>query len=221
MSNRELSPAQTLAFFRSVILSGEKWTDACQQAYDAAIVALVDGAPAQPATHTLGSAIVARLNDEIAARDRQIAELSGTVRTSLSSGTVAPSGEGAGEAVREAVQYAVANALSEAHIGEPLDGPDCWSVEGRQRLLDKAADLIRPLATPPVPSEDTRIVDALRDLPHLMLTQGHPKFGIECSMVNATHEVTVINQPSPILAILNARAQLDTARQATTGGKDE
>jgi len=43
MSERELelTPSQTLAFFASVIKSGEPWTATCQKAYDEAQAALL------------------------------------------------------------------------------------------------------------------------------------------------------------------------------------
>lgn len=36
----KLTPKQTLAFFASVIKSGEPWTGTCQKAYDEAMAAL-------------------------------------------------------------------------------------------------------------------------------------------------------------------------------------
>ena len=40
-----LTPWQTLAFFASVIKSGEPWTGTCQKAYDEAMVALCASPP--------------------------------------------------------------------------------------------------------------------------------------------------------------------------------
>ena len=44
MPRSELTTAQALAFFASVIKSGEPWTETCQRTYDAALARLVDGA---------------------------------------------------------------------------------------------------------------------------------------------------------------------------------
>ena len=45
----ELTASQALAFFRSAILSGERWTDSCERIYIAALEQLIDVADAAPA----------------------------------------------------------------------------------------------------------------------------------------------------------------------------
>lgn len=50
----------------------------------------------------------------------------------------------------------------------------------------------------------TALEDALHKLPDLLLTQGHPEFGVECTACDEQHDATVINQPDAVTAILNA-----------------
>jgi hypothetical protein len=62
--------------------------------------------------------------------------------------------------------------------------------------------------------EDASVAKALDGLSDLTLTQGHPEFGIECTAMIGDRYETVINQPSPTQAIINARQALDAARRA-------
>jgi hypothetical protein len=64
-----------------------------------------------------------------------------------------------------------------------------------------------------------KLAAALEGLSDCTLTQGHPEFGIECTVVKNGYDATVINQPSPIAAILNARAALDALTRPTEGAK--
>lgn len=50
---------------------------------------------------------------------------------------------------------------------------------------------------------------ALKDVGYLLLTTGHPEFGIECTISGQNDWVTVVNQPDEISAIIEARRKYD------------
>ena len=92
---------------------------------------------------------------------------------------------------------------------------------GREYLGDRArgatiGDLRALLAL--VDAREGEDLDAaLAGLTDLTLTQGDPTFGIECTAAIGDVYETVVNQPSPREAIINARKAVDAAR---TGGSD-
>jgi hypothetical protein len=63
------------------------------------------------------------------------------------------------------------------------------------------------------------LAEALEGVEHLLLTTGHPEFGIECSITIGEDYATVINQPDEVTAIIAARRELDYQRIVDDGLK--
>jgi hypothetical protein len=63
------------------------------------------------------------------------------------------------------------------------------------------------------------LAEALEGVEHLLLTTGHPEFGIECSITIGDDYVTVINQPDELTAIIAARRELDYQKIVDDGLK--
>ena len=63
------------------------------------------------------------------------------------------------------------------------------------------------------------LAEALEGVEHLILTTGHPEFGIECTMVIGDTDATVINQPDELTAIIAARRELDYLKIVEDGMK--
>ena len=63
------------------------------------------------------------------------------------------------------------------------------------------------------------LVEALTGVEHLLLTTGHPEYGIECTITIGEDYATVINQPDEVMAIINARRELDYQKITDEGLK--
>lgn len=61
---------------------------------------------------------------------------------------------------------------------------------------------------------------ALKDVGYLLLTTGHPEFGIECTISGQNDWVTVVNQPDEISAIIEARRKYDAGEYVEQEGRD-
>lgn len=57
------------------------------------------------------------------------------------------------------------------------------------------------------------LVEALAGASDLWLTQGHPEYGIECTITVGGEFVTVVNQPDPLTAIIEARRRFDAGER--------
>jgi broad-specificity NMP kinase len=68
-------------------------------------------------------------------------------------------------------------------------------------------------------SGKSTLAESLEGVEHLILTTGHPEFGIECTITIGDDYATVINQPDELTAIIAARRELDYQKIVDDGLK--
>lgn len=95
-------------------------------------------------------------------------------------------------------------------LGEFLQELNFTPLDEMQMKAETFAAFVERLTEMQIKAEKfTALVDALEGVEHLLLTGGHPEFGIECSITIGDDWVTVINQPDEVTAIINARRELE------------
>ena len=78
------------------------------------------------------------------------------------------------------------------------------------RVITNEPGLLRVEVGPSVEALST----ALAGVTDLLITQGHPEFGIEITLSVGDEYLTLSNQPDPLTAILNARRRFDAGERA-------